>query len=58
VNISRKEIARRIGISPETIRRNERRLGLSSLRIQVNRRVILYPERASFRALKSHGFES
>ena len=58
MNLTRKEIARRTGLSAQSIRRNERKLGLDEIKVRVNKRVVIYPERQALRALRSRGLET
>ena len=57
MNIGRKDIARKIGVSLKTVRKHETRLGLDRLRVTMNARLHLYPERKVDRLLRSQGFE-
>jgi DNA-binding transcriptional MerR regulator len=41
--LTRKEVAERLGVSVDTVRRNEQRFGLR--RIRHNRKVVLYRDR-------------
>jgi hypothetical protein len=58
MNLTRKEIARRTGLSARAVRSNERKLGLDQIKVNVNKRVVLYPERQALRALRSRGLEA
>jgi hypothetical protein len=58
MNLKRKEIARRTGLSARSIQRNEGKLGLRDLRVRVNQRLVVYPERATLRMLRARGFEA
>jgi hypothetical protein len=53
VNLPAKELAQRVGCSPETLRKNRHRLGLTV----VNKRLHLYPLQKSLAALRAQGFE-
>jgi len=55
LNLSRKEVGRLVGLSSKSVARNERRLGLTPVRI--NRRVVLYPEKKTIEALKRAGLD-
>jgi len=57
VNLTRKQIAARVGMSTQSIKRNEARLGLDRVKVAVNRRVVLYPERRTLQILRARGLE-
>lgn len=54
-NLTRKQIAQRLGVHPRTVVRNERRLGLAALAVRVNSRLILYPARQVTQVLRRRG---
>jgi hypothetical protein len=51
--MTRKDIARRVGVSTDIIRRNEARLGLQP--VKVNARLVVYNRKATVRALRARG---
>ena len=55
MNLTRKELARRSGLSAQSIRRNETKLGLRPVR--VNKRLVVYAASAALHALRSRGLE-
>lgn len=54
-NVTRKQLAQRTGLTPDIIRRNEARLGLSAIRVTVNRRLVVYPAAKAVRILRARG---
>lgn len=56
-NLTQKQIAQRLGVSQRTIRRNEARLGLAAIRVEVNKRLVLYPASKVNRVLRSRGLD-
>ena len=58
MNLSRKQLAQRTGLSALSIRRNEARLGLDRAKVKVNQRVILYRSKEALQALRSRGLET
>jgi DNA-binding XRE family transcriptional regulator len=58
MNLTRKQIAQRVGMSPQSIKRNEVRLGLDRIRVRVNPRMVLYPERRTLQILRARGLEA
>ena len=57
VNLTRKEIAQLVGISPRAVKQNEARLGLDRLKVRVNHKTIVYPARAAIAAIRRLGLE-
>lgn len=58
MNLTRKQIAQRVGISTQSVKRNEVRLGLDRVRVRVNPRLVVYPERQTLRLLRARGLEA
>lgn len=58
MNLTRKQIAQRVGVSPQSIKRAERRLGLDQIKVRFNPRVVLYPEKQVTRILRARGLET
>jgi len=58
VNLTRKQIAQRTGMSTQSVKRNERRLGLDQIRVRVNPRLVMYPERRTLQILRARGLEA
>lgn len=58
MNLTRKQIAQRTGMSTQSVKRNERRLGLDQIRVRVNPRLVMYPERRTLQILRARGLEA
>lgn len=56
-HLTTKDLARVLGWHPDTVRRNESRLGLDRVRVAVNARVIVYPRDAATRAMRRAGLD-
>ena len=52
--ISRKEIAQMLGRNYRSVANSECYLGLSIIRVRVNRRVVLFPRERALEILKKH----
>lgn len=50
--LSRKEIADQVGVSAESVRRNEERWGLRGSKVQANRRTVWYDEEEASHELR------
>jgi hypothetical protein len=56
-NLSRRQIAQRLGMSVRTLARHEARLGLAAIKVRLSRKMIRYPSAQVARVFKSKGLE-
>ena len=56
VLVDRKELAQLLNVSPDQVRRNEVRWGLSQAKVILNRKTVRYYKRVALLILKRRGF--